>query len=112
MEPTFENGDYLIVDELSYNLSDPKVGDVIIFRPPMDQSKFYIKRIVGLPGDIIDVNGQKTTLKDNEYFVIGDNRDNSSDSRKWGPLPEDLIVGRALLRLWPLNQISILPGDN
>ncbi len=111
MEPTFENGDYLIVDEFSYYLRSPEKNEVIIFHYPLDQSKYFIKRVVGLPGETMDVNGKKTVLKAGEYFVEGDNRKASSDSRVWGPVPQKLIVGRALIRLWPINQIQVLPGD-
>jgi signal peptidase I len=99
MEPTFVNGDYLIVDEFSYRfLAKPRIGDVVIFRYPLDPSKFFIKRIVSIP-------------REGEYYVLGDNRDQSSDSRIWGNVPEKMIVGRALVRLWPLNKISLWPGE-
>ncbi len=140
MEETFHNNDYLIVDQLSYRLDDPKRGDVVIFRYPIDTSKFFIKRIIGLPGETVSVDGQtvtiinnehpegfvlsedyanigtkdndtKITLKENEYFVLGDNRDHSSDSRVWGILPSEDIIGRALLRLYPPTQASLMPGD-
>ncbi len=140
MEETFHNNDYLIVDQISYRLDDPKRGDVVIFRYPIDTSKFFIKRIIGLPGETVSVDGQtvtiinsehpegfvltedyanigtkdndnKVTLKENEYFVLGDNRDHSSDSRVWGILPKEDIIGRALLRLYPPTQASLMPGD-
>lgn len=110
MEPTFENGDYLIVDELSYRFREPQKGEVIVFRWPLDPSKFFIKRIIGLPGETIEEIGQKIILDQNEYFVEGDNYNHSSDSRIWGPVPKNLIIGRAFIRLWPLNQAEILPG--
>ncbi|MFT5180111.1 MAG: signal peptidase I [Candidatus Paceibacteria bacterium] len=137
MEPTFETGEYLIVDQMTYKLSDPKRGDVIIFRYPEDPSKFFIKRIIALPGEKIEIRrgdvtiktvggdiieldepyvtkplgvGQQTQLDDTEYFVMGDNRLASADSRTWGPLKEDLIIGRAYLRLFPFNNINYLPG--
>ena len=106
MLPTFENGDYLIVDELTYHFREPEHGEVIIFKYPKDTSKFFIKRIIGVPGDTVD---GKTLGKD-AYFVEGDNRNASSDSRIWGALPRGLIIGRPLLRLLPLNEISGLPG--
>lgn len=111
MHPTFEHGDYLIVDELSYQFRKPQKGDVIIFRYPIDPSKFFIKRITGVPGETIENDKGKTTLDDEEYFVEGDNKSASSDSRIWGPVPEDLVVGRALVRLWPPEEIEILPGQ-
>jgi len=108
MEPTFENGNYLIIDELSYHFRQPEKNEVIVFRYPLDPSKFFIKRIIGLPGETIESNEQKITLGQNEYFVEGDNRLASSDSRIWGPVPENLIVGRVFIRLWPLTQAVVL----
>jgi len=140
MEPTFETGNYLIVDQLSYRLADPERGDIIIFRYPLKTSKFLIKRIIGLPGETLrmDVgslavtsagtdefikieepyvekmalNTFSMTLSDDEYFVMGDNRRASLDSRVWGPLERKYIVGRALVRLLPLTQIEVLPGKH
>lgn len=139
MFPTFKNADYLIVDEISYHIGEPKRYDVVVFRYPGDVSKFYIKRVIGLPGETIDVEGSKVIVKNNEnkegfvlnqpfigsmsnktahlelkedeYFVMGDNRAASSDSRYWGAVPRDLIIGRALIRLLPLKQIELMPGE-
>lgn len=139
MHPTFENLDYLIVDEIIYDLHSPQRGDVIVFRYPGDLSVFYIKRIIGLPGETVSIShgavtilktdGTSTTLSEpyvvdedatysksvtlnaGEYFVMGDNRPNSSDSRVWGPLPKKDIVGRVDLRLLPLSQASFAPGE-
>ncbi|MEK7535815.1 MAG: signal peptidase I [Patescibacteria group bacterium] len=108
MSPTFENGDYLIVDELTFRVRDPKQNEVIIFKYPKDPSKFFIKRVIGLPGDTVDGD----VLEADEYFVEGDNRNASSDSRIWGPVPRDLIVGRPILRLLPINMLDLLPGAN
>ena len=139
MVPTLENRNYLIVDKISYKLTDPKRQDIIIFRYPKDQTKFFVKRIIGLPNEIVDIKGGAVTitngsdqsilildepyvknlannvthfeLKDNEYFVMGDNRRASSDSRYWGAVDRNLITGRAFLRLLPINNIGILPGQ-
>lgn len=139
MDPTFETGNYLIVDQLSYHFDDPERGEVVIFRYPQNPSKFFIKRVVGLPnervslenGAIVIYNGKHPdgfTLDDSfithqsretlmvdlasdEYFVVGDNRTSSSDSRLWGALEEKYIVGRAFLRLFPLQNLGYLPGD-
>ena len=139
MHPTFENLDYLIIDELIYNFGAPARGDVVVFRYPKDPSVFYIKRIIGLPGEtvsishgiitIITAGGEKLALNEpytvnedatytdivslnqGEYFVMGDNRPNSSDSRIWGPLPEKNIIGRVDLRLLPILKSSFFPGD-
>ncbi len=137
MIPSFHNGEYLIIDELSYHFRAPERGEVVVFRFPNDPSKFFIKRVIGLPGEsvvikddrisivdglkVITLNESyidhsdpyrpiKVDLAEEEYFVMGDNRDVSSDSRVWGPLSEDLIKGRVLLRLLPVNKITFLPG--
>ncbi len=139
METTFSTGQYLIVDQLTYHFENPGRGEVIIFRYPKDPSKFFIKRIIGIPGDTISISGREVTvvnaehpegvlldesyildmkpsatltetLGENEYFVMGDNRDASSDSRSWGVLKRDNIVGRAFLRLFPVTTIGVFPG--
>lgn len=140
MENTFHSGEYLIVDQLSYHLREPQAGDVVVFRYPKNPSTFFIKRIIAVPGDTISIDGNvvtitntehpnglvldepyintmapntfmKETLGDREYFVMGDNRDRSSDSRVWGILQRENMVGRAFLRLFPLNRIDYLPGE-
>lgn len=140
MDPTFHDGQYLIVDQVTYRFEEPERGEVIIFRFPRDPSKFFIKRIIAKPGETIEINGNTViikneaypegfelnefyvpemepdtelteTLGEREYFVMGDNRDASHDSRMWGVLPEDLIVGRAILRLLPADEIDLFPGS-
>jgi len=139
MFPTFQNGQYLIVDEISYKLHAPQRDDVIVFRYPDDTTKFFIKRIIGLPGETIDIKGNDVyitnpthptgfkldqpfventanntmhfVLANDQYFVMGDNRPNSSDSRYWGPVAKNLLIGRVLLRLWPVGQIGVVPGS-
>lgn len=139
MHPTFENLDYLIIDELVYTFKAPARGDVVVFRYPNDPSIFYIKRIIGLPGETVSINRgtvtitnfysdavvlsepyavnedvtytKKVTLNAGEYFVMGDNRPNSSDSRVWGPLPRKDIIGRVDARLLPLSQFGFFPGS-
>jgi signal peptidase I len=139
MEPTFDNGEYLIVDELTYRFDEPHRGDVVIFKYPKDPSQYFIKRLIGLPNETVRIvnnrvtvekadgsevildepyvvyveNGGNLTVKlgGNEYFVMGDNRPESSDSRMWGVLPRENIVGRAFLRLLPLQSATILPGS-
>lgn len=133
LEPNFSDGDYLIIDEISYRFRDPQRGEVIVFKYPNDPSQRYIKRIIGLPGETIEIkDGQvmvyrqgeekaeealdesdylsstvstsgnlNLTLQEEEYFVLGDNRPVSSDSRRWGTLPRENIIGRVLARLWP-----------
>lgn len=139
MIPTFENGDYLIIDKISYKLGNIKRYDVVVFRYPADPTKFFIKRIIGLPNETVDIRGKDVTitnrkypdgfklnqpfvknlstnsthlvLKDDEYFVMGDNRNASSDSRYWGAVKTDLLIGKAFLRLLPINKIDVLPGN-
>lgn len=140
MEDTFYSGEYLIVDQLSYHLAEPTAGDVIVFRYPKNPSTFFIKRIIGVPGDTVTIDGNVVTitnethpgglvldepyihsmapntfltetLGDREYFVMGDNRDRSSDSRVWGILQRENIVGRAFLRLFPFSRLDYLPGS-
>jgi signal peptidase I len=138
MEETFNNSDYLIVDRISYRINEPERGDVIVFKYPKDPSKFFIKRIIGLPNEKIVIEGEKIYIEqsdgenmlleedyityssfndaefsigENEYFVMGDNRAQSVDSRVFGLLERDLIIGKVFLRLFPLNEISVWPGN-
>jgi signal peptidase I len=138
MHPTFENLDYLIVDEFLYYFKAPKRGETIVFRYPGNPSLFYIKRIIGLPGETVSIDHgvvtitgvdgknfplpepyivnedatytKNVSLLPGEYFVMGDNRPNSSDSRIWGPLPKKDIVGRVDLRLLPVSKSGFFPG--
>lgn len=142
MEPNFEDGDYLLVDELSYRFHVPERGDVVVFRYPVDPSQFFIKRIIGLPDETIEIkdntvkiyNKDKpkgfvlgesylapeqrilgnsvTKLDDNDYFVMGDNRFQSSDSRRWGSVNKSFIIGRAFLRPWPFSKDIKVPSVN
>ncbi|PIR45385.1 MAG: signal peptidase I [Candidatus Vogelbacteria bacterium CG10_big_fil_rev_8_21_14_0_10_50_13] len=139
MVPTFEHGEYLVIDELSYHFREAKRGEVIVFRYPKDPSKFFIKRVIGLPGErlelstegvtILATDGQVLTLEEDyikrqslptqtvkldagEYFVMGDNRLESLDSRSWGPVTDNLLKGRVLLRLLPISKAELLPGQN
>ena len=140
MDPTFADGQYLIVDEISYRFNEPARGDVVIFKYPKDPKKYFIKRIIGLPGENVVINekgevsaqqkGSDTiislkepyvhfpknepslrALGDDEYFVMGDNREGSYDSRMWGPVKRSLLIGKALVRLFPVTQVDIFPGQ-
>lgn len=130
MEPTLQSGEFVIVNKLAYVFGEPKIGDVIVFHFPVDPEQEYIKRVIGLPGDrvVIEngrvyVNGQ---LLEEDYiaaspvysntwdvppdslFVLGDNRNNSSDSHSWGPVPMEYVVGKAILIYWPPTQWGVI----
>jgi signal peptidase I len=142
MYPQFKTSDYLLVDKVSYRLSPPHRGDIVVFKYPGDPSINYVKRVIGLPGEKIHIeNGHVTviniahpqgellnelyvssgnltststgpkadyTVPSNNYFVLGDNRQASSDSREWGFLPSEDLIGRVLVQAFPLNRISII----
>ena len=135
MEPNFHDADYLIVDELSYHFRQPQRGEVIVFKYPYDTTKRFIKRVIGLPGETVELKDGKVIITTNDnktftlnepyipadlkepdmapsklpasqYFVLGDNRPYSSDSQDWGDLPQGNIIGKVEFRLWPLTDIS------
>lgn len=138
MEPSFHNQEYILVDKLTYRLTSPRRGDVIVFHPPSQQTDSFIKRIIGLPGETIEiqnsriiVNGQplnepylsysdqlteledglttlERTLGSDQYFVMGDNRGHSKDSREIGAIPKENIIGRAWLILYPLDNLALI----
>lgn len=142
MEPNFEDREYLVIDEASYYFRAPSRGEVVVFRYPRNTDEFFIKRIIGLPGEQVILSGghvkiintdhpegialdesylseklttypnQAKTLADGEYFVLGDNRPASSDSRVWGVLDKGFIVGRAFFRAWPLTRLGIIADGN
>lgn len=137
MEPNFLDGEYLLIDEISYYFKPVERGEVIVFHYPLDSSKYYIKRVIGLPSETVEIkNGKiviyneknpkgffidedyllrdgittgdiKKKLGRNEYFVLGDNRVFSFDSRQWGTLPKNDIVGRVWVRAWPINRVTV-----
>jgi signal peptidase I len=134
MEPTLVQDERLIVSKLSYRLHEPQRGDIIVFHDPQEPSRNLIKRIIGLPGEIIEinsgqvfVNGQQldepylnspslraepqTPIPEGTYFVMGDNRNNSSDSRSWGVLAKDRIVGKAAFTYWPARLWGPAPHE-
>ena len=142
MEPNFSTGNYLLIDELTYRLRPPERGEVVVFKYPNDPSVYYIKRIIGLPGEHVIVNNGEvkiinnmypeglkvneiylnanlktlgsidTVLDADSYFVMGDNRSFSYDSRSWGPLPKENIIGIVRLRLFPINSIGTFNYSN
>lgn len=154
MEPNFHNGEYLLINEWGYKhtnigfASDPLMSvkpfrdlnrsDVVVFRYPKNPSVFYVKRVVGLPGETITLEkgqirisledgssyvldespyipdsvhtegGQMVTLGEDEYFVMGDNREHSNDSRSWGPVSKEFIIGKVFVRMWPLDHFGLI----
>lgn len=132
MEPNFHDYEYLVVDELSYRLREPARGEVVVLKDPLDPSQYFIKRIIGLPGEhivvrdgAVRINGKKldetqyldesvrttghddVTLQEDEYYLMGDNRPASLDSRVFGPLKKSEFVGRTWIRAWPLTDIQL-----
>lgn len=133
MEPTFHDGNYLLIDEIAYRVREPERGEVVVFRYPGDHRSYYIKRIIGLPGERVMIKSGRMTVTNVEgndvvldepyvmpgplagdvdmklntgtYFVMGDNRGFSYDSRSWGPLEQSDIIGLVRVRLWPVNQV-------
>ena len=131
MEPNFESNEYLIIDELSYRLKQPVRGEVVVFHYPRNPRDYYIKRVIGLPGETVElirgrvyINGHELVenyldpdkqsnssmaaveLKAGEYFFMGDNRNNSLDSRVFGPVDKRYIVGKVWFRGWPVDRFS------
>lgn len=139
MEPNFYDHEYLIIDEISYRFSEPNRGDIVVFKYPKDPKQFFIKRVIGLPGESVKIEegivyitkdgvtnalvedyipGTASTrlpisgygqidLKDDEYYLLGDNRDQSLDSRVFGAVKVDYIVGRTWIRGWPFTRLTV-----
>jgi len=142
MEPNFHDGEYLLTDKISYRIHTPERGDVIVFKAPPDYVDEFIKRIIGLPGDTVSVKNSKVfvngkqieeayipaefhtyagrftdegtvlTVPADEYFVLGDNREHSLDSRNIGFIGKDKITGRAWLIYWPVNKAGVVKNPN
>lgn len=140
MVPTFQNNDYILTDKLSYRFSLPKKGDVIVLKNPRNESQDFIKRIIAIPGDsvkiedgLVFVNGNKLnevylpqntfsqggsflaegeqiTAGEGQYIVFGDNRNHSSDSREWGPVKRNEIIGKVVFRYFPANSFGLIPN--
>lgn len=137
MEPNFYNQEYLIIDEITYRLEEPKRGEIVVFRYPRDPQKYFIKRIVGMPGETIEIKkgsvyiyneehpegymlkedylkestytskSQKLSLEENEYFLLGDNRNVSKDSRSFGPVNKSFLIGKVWVRGFPLDRAKV-----
>ena len=123
MEPSLHTGEFVIVNKLAYRIGEPQIGDVVVFHYPRDPEQEYIKRLIGLPGDHVRIADGNVYVNDvpidepyiltppayqsewevpqDAYFVLGDNRNNSSDSHNWGPVPKENIIGKALVVYWP-----------
>lgn len=142
MVPTFQDGDFIITEQITYKLSDPERGDIVVFKNPNEESKDFIKRIIGKPGDRIRLSdgkfyvngrllkepyldatlttpggsfiqdGKTITVPDKTFFAVGDNRHNSTDSREIGPIGEDNLKGKVVLRYWPPQAFGFMPGDH
>jgi len=141
MEPNFHDGEYLIVDEISYRFKEPERGDIVIFHPPDNPKVYYIKRIIGMPNEVVDIkNGEikiyesdspdaliidesdyltkdyllrpsekyHVKLGEGEYYLMGDNRPNSLDSRRLGPISESHIKGKVALRAFPFDKFTVI----
>ena len=130
MEPSLQSGEFVIVNKLAYTFGDPAIGDVIVFHFPRDPDQEYIKRIIGLPGDRVEVRDGEVYVNDqilnedyiaaspvyettwdvpsDSLFVLGDNRNNSSDSHNWGPVPIDYVIGEATFIYWPPTEWGIV----
>lgn len=139
MEPSFQNNDYILTDKISLKLHEPSRGDVVIFKAPKNPDVDYIKRVIGLPQEKVKIQnglvyinnlklneqylnsntnlfpgsflqeGIEITVPEGEYFVMGDNRPHSSDSREFGPIPQNLIIGKSILRYWPIVKAGLIP---
>lgn len=138
MFPNFRSGDLIMTDKITYRFSEPKRGDIVVFKNPRNENEDFIKRVMAVPGDTIMVqdskvyvnnqllsepylslnpptygkgyliDGQPVKTGDNQYFVFGDNREHSSDSREWGPIGKEKIIGRVFIRYWPINALGTI----
>jgi len=140
MEPTFHDHQYLIIDEIGYRFNEPRRGDIVVFRYPQNPQEYFIKRVIGLPGERVEIregsvyiyndqfpegfvldesayladnvrtynlSEEIVTLRSGEYFVLGDNRNASKDSRSFGAVNKSFLTGRVMFRGWPFNQITV-----
>lgn len=132
MEPTLYSGDYIGVNKIIYKLSEPKRGDVIVFKYPIDPKREFVKRLIGLPGETIQIRDNRVFIDNKiieqpflpvglnypnygpfkipsgKYFMMGDNRPHSNDSRSWGTVPQNNIIGKAIFIYWPVKRMQVL----
>ena len=130
MEPTLKDGEFVLINKLAYKWGEPGLGDVIVFHFPRDPEQEYIKRVIGLPGDTVNITNGKVYINgdaleepyinakpdyqsqwqvpEGQLFVLGDNRNNSSDSHRWGPVPMEYVVGKALFIYWPPQEWGMI----
>jgi len=139
MEPNFYENEYLVIDELTYRMREAERGEVVVFKYPLDRSQYFIKRVIGLPGEHVEISNGKITIKNSEYpegfvldedlylpeglytagekkvdlsgddyFLLGDHRGASMDSRVFGPVGKNLIIGKVLLRGWPFDRLGLI----
>ena len=134
MKPTLQPGEFILVNKIAYKVGQPQIGDIIVFHYPRNPTEDYIKRVIGLPGDTVNIQNGKVvvngvtldepyiaappaypgtwTVPEGQLFVLGDNRNQSSDSHSWGFVPMNLVVGKALFVYWPLQQFQIFEHPN
>ncbi len=134
MEPSLHEGQFVVVNRIAYRWNEADRGDIIVFRFPLNPSRRFIKRVIGLPGNTVTIRGGDVyidgqvldepylaatprydgewVIGPDELFVLGDNRNNSSDSQNWGPLPIEEIIGKAVFVYWPPSEAGIIPHYN
>lgn len=134
MDPTLKVQDHIIVNKFGYHFWEPQQGDIVVFKYPLDPERDFVKRLIGKSGEKVEIRNSKVYINgqvmpenylpqglrfqdfgpvivpENSYLMLGDNRNNSEDSRVWGPLPKDLVIGKAVLVYWPIDRIGLLRG--
>ncbi|KJR99615.1 MAG: signal peptidase I [Peptococcaceae bacterium BRH_c4a] len=135
MEPNLMVQDHIIVNKVNYRFWEPQRGDIVVFRYPVDPKRDFVKRLIGKPGERVEIRNSQlyidgsivnenylpeglrfhdfgpVKVPENSYLMLGDNRNNSDDSRVWGTLPKDLIIGKAVLIYWPLDRVQIISNE-
>ncbi|MFZ5596298.1 MAG: signal peptidase I [Bacillota bacterium] len=135
MEPTLKANDRIVVNMMGYKYREPRRGDIVVFKYPLNKNRDYVKRLIGMPGEEVEIKNSKVfingkelkedylppgvqcrnygpvTVPENNYLMLGDNRANSEDSRMWGTLPRELVMGKAVMIFWPRDRITSLAAD-